>query len=100
MIKGIKKQHKQLKNFQNVVDKRQHIAKQYDGYLSCNKSISLINNNYDLVVPHIYVILLSEEIDRDRLRKEMADFGVQTGIHWKPNHLLTFYSLGKKMNCP
>ena len=92
--------NEQLKNFQNVVDKRRHIAKQYDGYLSCNKSISLINNNYDLVVPHIYVILLSEAIDRDRLRKEMADFGVQTGIHWKPNHLLTFYSLGKKNELP
>ena len=54
----------------------------------------------DLVVPHIYVILLSEGVDREKIRKKMLDLGVQTGIHWKPNHLLTLYSLDKKNELP
>ena len=92
--------NEQLKDFQEVVAKRQHIAKQYDDLLSGIKGISLINNNYDLVVPHIYVILLSEGVDREKIRKKMLDLGVQTGIHWKPNHLLTLYSLDKKNELP
>ena len=30
----------------------------------------------------------------------MLTMGVQTGVHWKPNHLLTFYSQDKKVRLP
>jgi dTDP-4-amino-4,6-dideoxygalactose transaminase len=83
----------QLKNFQKVVKKRQYLAKQYDNYLSTNKNISFFNINYDHVVPHIYVILLPKNIDREKIRQKMLELGVQTGIHWQPNHLLTIYNL-------
>jgi len=44
------------------------------------------------VAPHIYVILLkSKEINRDDLRKILLDRGIQTGMHYQPNHLLKFY---------
>jgi len=90
----------QLKGFQKAIKKRQHIAKYYDKLLFDNKSISLMNNNYDLVVPHIYVILLPEDVDRGIIRKKMLDLGIQTGTHWKPNHLLTFYSLNNTNDLP
>ena len=92
--------HEQLKVFQITAKKRQLIAKQYDMLLSDVKGISLIDNNYDVVVPHIYVVLFSEGVNREILRKKMLDLGIQTGIHWKPNHLLTFYSQDKKIELP
>jgi dTDP-4-amino-4,6-dideoxygalactose transaminase len=30
--------------------------------------------------------------NRQKLRENMAAKGIPTGIHYKPNHLLTFYS--------
>jgi len=92
--------NEQLIKFQNVVNKRQLIAKQYDELLSDIKGISIIDNDYDNVVPHIYVILLSDDINREKLREKMLTMGVQTGVHWKPNHLLTFYSQDKKVRLP
>ena len=90
----------QLKKFQNAIIKRQLIAKQYDELLSDVKGVSIVDHDYDNIVPHIYVVLLSCETSRDNLRKRMLAMGIQTGVHWKPNHLLTFYSQHNKVRLP
>lgn len=42
------------------------------------------------LVPHIFPIRVLNS-KRDILKKYLFDKGIHTGIHYKPNHLLTFY---------
>ena len=45
-------------------------------------------------VPHIFPIRVLNG-QRDALKVYLEKQGIQTGIHYKPNHLLTFYGGGK-----
>lgn len=88
----------QLNNFEYHKTRRQALAKCYVDYLSEVKSISIFQHDYDDVVPHIFVILLGEDIDRDRLIRFLTDHGIPVGIHYKPNHLLSYFSGNTKEN--
>ena len=46
----------QLKKFKKFKDKRQNLAKKYFELLDNEKNLSLTKINYDLVVPHIFMI--------------------------------------------
>lgn len=81
----------QLSRFPEIAKKRQRLARRYDSLLAGHDLIVPIKSNYDNVVPHIYVVRITGLTDRDKLRGEMLDAGVQTGVHWKPNHLLSLY---------
>jgi dTDP-4-amino-4,6-dideoxygalactose transaminase len=82
----------QLKNFDYHRKRRQELAKCYATHLSAIPSISIFQHDYDNVVPHIFVILLSETANRERLIKFLGDNGVPAGVHYKPNHLLSYFS--------
>lgn len=82
----------QLKKFPQMADRRQNLAKKYDSLLNGNEYIKVIQHNYDEVVPHIYVIQIESIKFRDSLRDELLKLGIQTGVHWQPNHQLDFYS--------
>lgn len=82
----------QLKKFPQMASRRQALAKLYDSLLSKNKKIQLIKHNYDEVVPHIYVVRIPFGNSREIVRDKLLDLGIQTGVHWQPNHLLTYYS--------
>jgi dTDP-4-amino-4,6-dideoxygalactose transaminase len=82
----------QLSNFKYHKTRRQELAKCYVGHLSLVASISIFNHDYANVVPHIFVILLSEDIDREGLIRFLKEHGIPTGIHYKPNHLLSYFS--------
>lgn len=82
----------QLKRLPNFISIRQNLSKKYDEFLAECDQVSLLHKDYNLVAPHIYVILLkSNKINRDDLRKILLDRGIQTGMHYQPNHLLKFY---------
>ena len=81
----------QLKRFSDISLKRQLLARRYDKLLINNAIFSPIAHDYANVVPHIYVVIIKGLIDRDVLRERMAGAGIQTGIHYKPNHLLSLY---------
>ena len=82
----------QLINFEYHKTRRQKLAKCYVEHLSSVTSISIFNHDYDNVVPHIFVILLGENIDRESLIGFLKEHGIPAGIHYKPNHLLSFFS--------
>ena len=82
----------QLNNFEYHKTRRQALAKCYVEKLSEVKSISIFHHDYDDVVPHIFVIVLGEDIDREILIRFLREHGVAAGIHYKPNHLLSFFS--------
>jgi len=81
----------QLKRFPEFAAKRQKLAKRYQENLSKTDSIELLEQDFDFIVPHIFVIKLKSG-NRDGVRKNMLEKGIETGFHYQPNHLLTFYN--------
>ncbi|MCB1159921.1 MAG: DegT/DnrJ/EryC1/StrS family aminotransferase [Leptospiraceae bacterium] len=81
----------QLKRFPEMAKKRQELAKLYDKKFQNHSSIKTFQKNYDEVVPHIYPVLISGMKDRESLRKQLLEKGIQTGLHYQPNHWLTYY---------
>ena len=78
----------QLNKFPAFKDKRRLLAKIYQKRLS--GLVKLINCNYDEVVPHIFVIRV-EGNKRDLVKEALTKEGIPTGIHYRPNHLLTLF---------
>ena len=84
---GIAQFHK--KDF--MFERRMLLAKHYDCCLRDYGAIELLPNNYDEIVPHIYVIRVKGIKDRDKVVSELLEKGIQSGKHYLPNHLLDFY---------
>lgn len=81
----------QLKKFSNFKIKRRNLAKLYYSLLISVEDVNTLNINYDEVVPHIFVVRVNAN-KRDIIRKELLDkYNIETGIHYKPNHLLNYY---------
>jgi dTDP-4-amino-4,6-dideoxygalactose transaminase len=89
----------QLKRFPEFAAKRQKLAKRYQENLSNTDSIELLEQDFDFIVPHIFVIKLRLG-DRDDVRKNMLKKGIETGFHYQPNHFLTLYNLDESCALP
>jgi dTDP-4-amino-4,6-dideoxygalactose transaminase len=81
----------QLKRFPEMAARRQELARRYDELLKGNPRIKLLRNDYQQVVPHIYVVQIQGALDREALRERLAAQGIQTGIHYQPSHELSLY---------
>jgi dTDP-4-amino-4,6-dideoxygalactose transaminase len=80
----------QLKRFDELKSKRQEWARFYQSRLSSINSIKILNLDYNEVVPHIFVIILNNH-ERNKVQAILHDKGIQTGIHYQPNHWLSYY---------
>jgi dTDP-4-amino-4,6-dideoxygalactose transaminase len=78
----------QLAKFSVFKEKRQNLAKIYQKELY--GFVNLIHCDYDEVVPHIMVIMV-DSAKRDNLKMALNENGIATGMHYKPNHLLTMF---------
>lgn len=81
----------QLKKFPKFKEIRQRLAKIYQQELEGVDGVKLIPCNYDEVVPHIVVIRVRED-KRDAVKEALNEAGVGTGMHYRPNHLLTLFA--------
>lgn len=81
----------QLKRFPEMAATRRRLACLYDEMLGAYPQIRTFKRDYMTIVPHIYVIRIPELRDRNMLRAALLDRGIQTGIHYQPNHWLTYY---------
>ncbi|MCF8340943.1 MAG: DegT/DnrJ/EryC1/StrS family aminotransferase [Chitinophagaceae bacterium] len=81
----------QFERFNDLSIQRKKIAKKYDLLLNGKSVIQIFNRNYDNIVPHIYVVLLPQDTNREFVQSVLLDKGIQTGIHYFPNHLLSLY---------
>ncbi len=83
----------QLQKIDGFKLKRQEIARRYIDSLSSLDQVTFLGLDYDQIMPHIFVIKVDS---RDSLREHLTNNGVECGLHYKPNHLLTKYrSKGK-----
>jgi len=82
----------QLKRFPVVAGKRQELAKYYDSmWFDCDCIQPLIAQDYEEVVPHIYVVRIKGMQDRAILQEKLLEAEIQTGYHYYPNHRLSLY---------
>lgn len=80
----------QLKRFDGLSERRRLVAASYFRHLE-GSGIKLLPLNRENIVPHIYVVLLPTG-SRDSVRKKLEAQGIQTGIHYFPNHRLTLFT--------
>lgn len=81
----------QLKRFPETAAIRQRLARRYDDLLNGMPNIRPLPRDYDNVVPHIYVVRIPGMSDRKALRERLLELGIQTGVHYQPNHILSYY---------
>jgi len=81
----------QLKRFPERAERRQSLARQYDDLLSGHPRIKPLPRDYAAVVPHIYVVRIQGMSDRKTLQARLLEQGIQTGVHYQPNHELSYY---------
>lgn len=75
----------QLKKLDKTNNKRKKIAKKYDSMLSVEKRIPFSNE----CAYHIYWIFVK---NRNRFRKQLYENGIETGLHYKPVHMMSMYN--------
>jgi dTDP-4-amino-4,6-dideoxygalactose transaminase len=90
----------QLEKFAEKAERRKYLAKKYDNLFIGNPNIYTFKRDYNSIVPHIYVIRIKGLKNRSELQKKLLAENVQTGIHYQPNHKLTYYHNSKNNNLP
>jgi dTDP-4-amino-4,6-dideoxygalactose transaminase len=85
----------QLQRFRNeLAPRRIHWARCYAERLRTIPSVRHLNLDYGPVVPHIFPIFIGNG-KRDAVRAAFLDEGIECGVQYKPNHLLSFYGGGR-----
>ncbi|MGE0057530.1 MAG: DegT/DnrJ/EryC1/StrS family aminotransferase [Dehalococcoidia bacterium] len=81
----------QLRRFEHeMMPRRVELGTRYQELLAGAEHVRMLNICFGEVVPHIFPIYVTNG-RRDEIRSALAERGIETGIHYKPNHLLTMY---------
>lgn len=80
----------QLKKVNRFVDARQQLAQQYQEFFKNHSVVRAFPFDYTSIAPHIFPIFLKQG-SRDDLRAFLLDQNIQTGLHYKLNHTLSFF---------
>jgi len=78
----------QLKKFNEFMRKKRMICQRYDQSLREIPALGIFVKNYEEIAPFNYVIKVSK--NRDKLMSFLRKKGIETGIHYIPNHLQPF----------
>ena len=84
----------------DFASKRQSLAQRYNDNFDPITGITPLIANFKNIVPHIYVIKIDRKFDRVMLRENMLIKGVETGLHYTPNHLLDYFNNDKQYSLP
>ena len=89
----------QFKRLPEFAIRRRDLVKRYRQNLEAIGSIELLEQDIDHIVPHIFVIKLKSG-NRENIRRVLLEHGIQTGVHYQPNHVLSFYNFGGDISLP
>ena len=89
----------QFNRFEKFKKIRRLYAKLYESILREHPLIILLDRDYNNIVPHIFVIRIKGLKHRDLLQEKLKEKGIETGVHYQPNHILTFF-INSKNNLP
>jgi dTDP-4-amino-4,6-dideoxygalactose transaminase len=85
----------QLRRFESEFKpRRRELFALYCQGLKDVAGLVLLKSDAESVVPHIFPVRILDG-RRDAIRQGLEDVGIQTGIHYKPNHLLDYFGGGK-----
>jgi dTDP-4-amino-4,6-dideoxygalactose transaminase len=85
----------QLNRFESEFKpRRRQLHAHYRRLLDDINGLCLFSSDSESVVPHIFPIRILGG-RRNFIRKALDEAGIQTGIHYKPNHLLEYFGSGK-----
>ena len=86
----------QLKRFDaEFRPRRVELGKSYQRLLKDAPNVRLLPFEYGDIVPHIFPVYIANG-RRNAVREALAEKSIETGIHYKPNHLLTRFGGGRK----
>ena len=81
----------QLRRFEKEFrPRRVELARKYRTSLKDLNGLRLLEGEPGDIVPHIFPVRVLTG-RRDQLRQYLLDKGIESGIHYKPNHLLSYY---------
>lgn len=83
----------QLKKFPVFAERRRTLALRYADALVGVSGIRLLNFDYTDMVPHIFPMRVLGG-RRDELVSALRAANIESGIHYQPNHQLSFYAYG------
>jgi dTDP-4-amino-4,6-dideoxygalactose transaminase len=78
----------QLQKLPRFAEHRRAIARRYLDAIRDLDGITALKLPYEEIVPHIFVVRVLHA-RRDDLLRHLRAAGIECGIHYKPNHLLT-----------
>ena len=82
----------QLGRRAELADRRQALARAYLARLRGQQRITPVLASVDGVIPHIFPVRIADLADRDVLRTTLREAGIETGVHYRPNHTLTYFA--------
>jgi dTDP-4-amino-4,6-dideoxygalactose transaminase len=82
----------QLSRRAELAARRQALATMYVEALSGQKKVVPVLTSFDNVVPHIFPVRIIGIRDRDGLRRALREQGIETGVHYRPNHTLSYFA--------
>lgn len=86
----------QLRRFpEEFAPARRRLAARYRERLAVMPGVGLLDTDLATVVPHLQPALIKHGL-RDAVRSALDAVGIQSGLHYMPNHLLTFYGGGRE----
>lgn len=69
---------------------RQRLAKRYHDALNTISRLGLFPDDYDIITPHIFPVKVLGG-NRDKLREYLLRNEIECGIHYFPNHRLSYF---------
>ena len=79
----------QMKKMEKTISRKKHMVNEYDKAFANMKEIDIVNKNYDEIAPFNYIIKVKK--NRNRLIDFLKEKGIDTGIHYIPNHIQSFF---------
>jgi dTDP-4-amino-4,6-dideoxygalactose transaminase len=83
----------QLKKVDHFSERRRALAARYRRELAGLNSVTMLELNWDEIVPHIFVLRLPDR-SRSVFQTALKAREIETGFHYQPNHKLAFFSAG------
>jgi len=80
----------QLKKMDKFIERKRKIVRQYDEAFKNIGGLEPVRRDYETTAPFNYIIKVKN--GRDRLMEFLKTFGIETGIHYIPNHLQPFFA--------
>lgn len=79
----------QLKKIDKFINRKKEIVKMYDDEFKKIRVIQLLSRDYENTAPFNYIVKIKK--DRDSLMEFLKKAGIDSGVHYIPNHLQPFF---------